>query len=190
MRFDIIMPTFRREHCIHDTINTIIAQTYTNWRLIIIDNYGSNYQFNDNRILYITRTENNGASWGRNIGLNYSENDFVCFFDDDDYMLPNYLEFVYAVFKENPNCKMVNIRIDANFNKPKLRFATPCCVLKREFATPTWTNAGQLHDQKYFKSIITKNNWEEGYDFISINKILACVGHSDKGGLRHTEGQL
>lgn len=98
----IIIPTFNRAHLIGETLDSIIAQTYTNWECIIVDD-GSNddtdklmdvYQERDIRFKYRHRSKNKpkGANSCRNIGLSESKGDYIIFFDSDDLMTPDHIE--------------------------------------------------------------------------------------------------
>ena len=59
--FSVILPTFNRAKMIHNAINSVINQTYTNWELIIVDDGSTdktedvvgNFKKLDNRIKYI-----------------------------------------------------------------------------------------------------------------------------------------
>lgn len=190
MNFDIIVPTFKREHCLHNTLSSIRSQSYSNWRVILVDNYGSNYQIDHPQIDVYVHNEKPSASYARNQGLRYVKGDLVVFFDDDDIMLPDYLERVSTTFKAHPRAKMVHVWIDANHKRDRLRWATPCGIIRRGYATPTWKNESYLQDQNYYKRLICQNRWQVGSDIIYLDRILACVGHSHKGGLRDAKGQL
>ena len=61
LKFSIIMPTYRRAHCLNATMATILAQTYSNW-LIVIDNAGdSQVAIADPRISTHVHTERSSA---------------------------------------------------------------------------------------------------------------------------------
>jgi len=122
--------------------------------------------------------------------LEFYEDYLDYFFDDDDFMGPGYLKKINEIFSKNPSCKMVTVSMDANVGRTSLRYATPCCAMKREYVAPTWRNQGQLQDQRYYRSIIRHNKWREGTDIIHIDKVLVFVGHSNKGGLRHPAGDF
>lgn len=191
MKFSIIMPTFRRDHCIQNTVNTIINQTYDNWELIIIDNDGSlQCEFDDNRIAVYVHKERISAAYARNVGIRYIDGDVVCFFDDDDFMRDIYLEEMHNAYAQNPKCKMAVCWIDANHENKRIRYATPCCATKRNCIKPVWRNIGQLQDQDYYKEIIRANKLQPDKEIIYIDKILAFVGHSNKGGLRDPKGKF
>ncbi len=88
----IITPVFNSEGFIHQTIESIQCQTYTNWELILIDDCSidnsisiiKKYSENDSRIRYFINETNSGAAISRNIGLNKSAGRFIAFIDSDD----------------------------------------------------------------------------------------------------------
>jgi glycosyltransferase involved in cell wall biosynthesis len=97
----IIIPTFNRAHLISETLNSVIAQTYTNWECIIVDDGStdntnellSNY-LNDDRFQFHIRPSDKpkGANSCRNLGFKLSKGQFVKWFDSDDLMRSDLLE--------------------------------------------------------------------------------------------------
>jgi glycosyltransferase involved in cell wall biosynthesis len=79
-------------------IDSVIAQTYFDWELIIVDDGSTdhtkelvnNYCKKENRIRYIYQ-ENAERSAARNKGIENAKGEYVCFLDSDDYYLPNHL---------------------------------------------------------------------------------------------------
>jgi glycosyltransferase involved in cell wall biosynthesis len=97
----IIIPTYNRAHLIAETLDSIIAQTYTNWECIIVDDGSTDnseavvkgYIDKDTRFQYHNRPNNKpkGANACRNYGFEISKGDFVNWFDSDDLMKPNFI---------------------------------------------------------------------------------------------------
>jgi glycosyltransferase involved in cell wall biosynthesis len=185
LKVSIIMPTYRRWHTLYRTVQTIRAQTYTNWELVIVDNEGTaDYGFDDARIGVHVHSERPSASYARNQGLLYATGDLVCFFDDDDDMFPEYLEKFVGAFEANPDAKMVRCGMMVSAQQMNLSYATPECCLRREFATPTWANHAS-HDQFYFKNIVAARGWSESQgDIITLNEPLCHANCDPRGGLR------
>jgi glycosyltransferase involved in cell wall biosynthesis len=184
-KVSIIMPTYRRSHTLFRTVQSICAQTYSNWELIIVDNEGkAEYRFHDPRITVRVHPEWTSASYARNKGVTYARGDFVCFFDDDDYMFPNYLETFVNAFEENPGAKLVRCGMIVTAGKINFSYATPECCLRREFATPSWPNSG-AHDQLYFKTIVASHGWSDASgEIITLNEPLCRANCDPRGGLR------
>lgn len=108
----IIIPVYNRAHLIGETLDSIIAQTYTNWECMVVDDGSndetikvvSNYAENDKRIKLFERpkTKQKGANACRNIGLNNAQGDYVVFFDSDDLMTVDHLQVkISAIMSQN-----------------------------------------------------------------------------------------
>jgi glycosyltransferase involved in cell wall biosynthesis len=89
-------------------INSVIAQDYSDWELIIVDDGSTdktkalvdNYCIKDNRIRYIYQ-ENAERSAARNNGIGSAKGEFICFLDSDDYYLPKRLQSLFEFVKES-----------------------------------------------------------------------------------------
>ncbi len=95
--FTVIIPTYNRAHLIKRPIESVIAQTFPSWELIIVDDGSTDNSeqavksFSDNRIRYIFQ-KNQERSAARNTGIQNAQGQYICFLDSDDYYLPNHLE--------------------------------------------------------------------------------------------------
>lgn len=100
--FSIIIPTYNRAHLISKAIESVIAQSFVDWELIIVDDGSiddtkeliASYQKNDTRIRYIYQ-KNAERSAARNNGINHSRGDYICFLDSDDYYLKDRLSSLH-----------------------------------------------------------------------------------------------
>ena len=95
----IIMPSFNTALFISDTIKSVLAQSYTNWELIIVDDCSTDNtdevvrQFlTDGRIHYLKNEQNSGAAISRNCALREAKGKWIAFLDSDDLWLPEKLE--------------------------------------------------------------------------------------------------
>jgi len=100
----IIIPAYNAEKYITDTINSVIAQTYKNWEIIIVNDGSTDNTekvirqgFTDERIKYYYQ-KNAGVSFARNFGMTKSEGEFIAFLDADDGWEPTNLEKKVSVF--------------------------------------------------------------------------------------------
>jgi SAM-dependent methyltransferase len=185
-KFSIIMPTYRRPHTVRRTVDSILAQSFDNWELIIIDNAGDgDLRFSDPRIQVYRHVEQASASYARNQGLAYARGELLCFFDDDDDMFPHYLARFAAAFQEQPQAKIVRGGMIVSDGRVNYSYATPECCLRREHATPSWRNRGPAQDQRYFRRIIRTHGWTESAGDIVIIREALCRANADpEGGLR------
>ena len=139
----------------------------------------------DPRISVHVHAERPSASYARNKGVGYARGELVCFFDDDDFMFPNYLETFVKAFEENPDVKMVRCGMIVTAGKTNFSYATPECCLRREFVTPSWSNSDPSHDQLYFKSIVATHGWSTTQgDILVLNEALCHANCDPRGGLR------
>jgi hypothetical protein len=181
LKVSIIMPTFKRSHTIMESIASILAQTYTNWELIVIDNEPKHtYTFENPKIRCYPHCDEQSASYARNQGVQYITGDLVCFFDDDDLMETNYLEELVKPFILNPNIKASRCLIKLVEGVVNDSYCTPTVLIRKDLATPSWTKWSG-HDQEYFGNIIGKLEPDQ---FVQLNKILVRAYTSLEGGIR------
>lgn len=93
----VIIPTFNREKTIEKSIRSVLAQTYSNFELIVVDDGSTDStkavidEITDHRIRYY-RQNNEGACSARNKGISLSKGDYIAFHDSDDIWRPEKLE--------------------------------------------------------------------------------------------------
>jgi glycosyltransferase involved in cell wall biosynthesis len=185
-KFSIVMPTFRRPHRLAATVATVLAQTYANWELIIIDNAGDcALRFDDPRISVHVHAEKASAAHARNQGVRYVRGDLVCFFDDDDDMFPTYLEQFAKAFTRHPHAQMACCGMVVHAGRVNYSFATPEVCLRRIHVTATWREDGPGQDQRYFRRIVHDHGWTKGSrDIVTVQAPLCRANRDPRGGLR------
>jgi teichuronic acid biosynthesis glycosyltransferase TuaG len=110
----IIMPAYNAAKYIGAAIESIFAQTYSNWELLIIDDgsfdqtatIGKYYQQQDARIRY-TYQVNARQARARNNGLKQAKGQYVAFLDADDLWLPDKLQLQVAALLHEPETDLV-----------------------------------------------------------------------------------
>lgn len=92
------MPTFDRGYIIKNAIQSVLAQTISNWELIIIDDASTDdtekivRQYKDSRIAYIRNSQNMGANYSRNCGCMLAKGQYLAFLDSDNVWRKDKLE--------------------------------------------------------------------------------------------------
>ncbi|MFN8339053.1 MAG: glycosyltransferase family 2 protein [Saprospiraceae bacterium] len=110
--FSIIIPTYNRAHTIRRPINSILAQTFTDWELIIVDDGSTDdtqeivESYKDPRIRYVWQ-ENQERSAARNHGISLAKGAWICFQDSDDEYLPEHLQVLYEGIQNNAEYKVI-----------------------------------------------------------------------------------
>jgi len=96
----VIMPAYNAAKTIQASINSLIAQTYEDWELIVIDDRSSDGTLEaikqiaklDSRIRYCANESNLGTGQTRNRGLTFSKGAWIAFLDSDDLWCEDKLE--------------------------------------------------------------------------------------------------
>lgn len=103
----IIMPSYNTGKFIAESIDCVLAQTYENWELIIVDDCSTDDTdaivtgYTDARIRYLKNEKNSGAAVSRNRALREAKGRWIAFLDSDDLWSPEKLEKQIAFMEEN-----------------------------------------------------------------------------------------
>ena len=100
----IIVPVYKAEQWLHRCVDSILAQTMTDFELLLIDDGSPDksgeicdeYASKDSRIKVIHQ-ENKGSVGARNAGLAIAQGKYLAFVDSDDYVRENMLSAMVAV---------------------------------------------------------------------------------------------
>ena len=102
----IIMPSYNTANYISDSIRSVLAQTYANWELIIVDDCSTDdsveiiKSFKDPRIRLLQNEKNSGAALSRNYALREAKGKWIAFLDSDDVWDAEKLEKQIRFMKE------------------------------------------------------------------------------------------
>lgn len=111
----IILPTFNRAPLIAQAIDSVLAQTFTNWELIVIDDGSSDETFDivnpylrqHQNIRYL-KHRNRKAALSRNAGIQASFGRYLTFLDSDDLYLPDHLESRFKLLNSMPETDLLS----------------------------------------------------------------------------------
>lgn len=103
----IIVPVYNAEKYLHRCVDSILAQTFTNFELILVDDGSPDssgaicdkYAKNDNRVKVIHK-ENGGVASARQCGIDNATGEYTIHADPDDWVEPNMLQELYNKAKE------------------------------------------------------------------------------------------
>ncbi len=88
----VIIPAFNAQGLIAETLDSILAQTYENLEIIVVDDGSTDktaqiVQGYGSRVRYYYQSNSGGCAVPRNTGIKHSTGDFICFIDADDLMV-------------------------------------------------------------------------------------------------------
>ncbi len=137
----IIVPIYNREKYIKRCIDSILAQSFTDFELILVDDGSTDssgkicdeYAQKDQRVK-VVHEQNNGVSAARNSGLRLAKGTYIMFCDSDDWVEKNWCECLYNGIKNtniklamcgyniyNENCASINQVINYNENEVEVK---------------------------------------------------------------------
>lgn len=103
----VIMPSYNTGRFIAESIESVLAQTYTNWELLIVDDASTDNtdevvapychpreggNLLSSKIHYFKNDRNRGAAYSRNLALREAKGEWIAFLDSDDLWLPEKIE--------------------------------------------------------------------------------------------------
>jgi len=115
-KISVIIPTYNRMTYVCTAIDSVLAQTYKDYEIIVVDDgskediKGLLSKYGD-KIRYIYQ-ENKGLSGARNTGIRNMKGEWAAFLDDDDIWYPSKLQIQMDYIKENPEIDMVSTKAD------------------------------------------------------------------------------
>jgi glycosyltransferase involved in cell wall biosynthesis len=195
----IMMPAYNAEAYIGPAIESVLAQSYTNWELVVVDDGSVDRTFEiaskygDSRIK-LFKQANQGEAAARNTALRIADGEYLAFLDADDLYLPHHLESMVGYLLPRPQVDGVysdGYYIDQNGKELQALssrrrgpfegdvfeevvyssdvFGPPACVMLR-------TNVIDKHGLKFDENIIIGPDW----DFFTQYADLAKFGYIDQ----------
>ncbi|MCY3779184.1 MAG: glycosyltransferase family A protein [Chloroflexi bacterium] len=111
----VVMPVFNGEKYLAEAIDSILAQTLTDFELLVVDDASQDssaqiirsYQERDSRIRFYQLEQNLGAGAARNRGIEAASGDYIVFMDCDDVSLPQRLEKQATFLESHPQISLL-----------------------------------------------------------------------------------
>lgn len=111
----IVLPVYNGEKYLRESIDSVLAQTYKNWELLIVDDCSTDssaaiakeYASKDRRIYYYRNEKNLRLPRNLNKGFRLAKGDYLTWTSDDNKFKPTALEKMYDALKNNQNAQFV-----------------------------------------------------------------------------------
>lgn len=196
----VIVPVYKVEDCLHPCIDSILAQTFTDYELILIDdgspdNCGAicdEYAAKDNRV-HVIHQENGGLSAARNAGIDVAKGKYLTFIDSDDAVQHTFLQVLVDLIQRSSADVSACQRSDFTKSLPVLKpsddkvvtYSGHDAVLEMYTERPfvrisAW---GKLYDAKLFNGIqypIGKIHEDQAVTPIVVSKAAHVVVSNQK----------
>ena len=112
-KISVCIPTYNRAHFLSGAIASVQAQTISDWELVVCDDGSTDGTpelmagYADSRIHYVRHTVNIGKSNNMRSGFEAATGEYFVKFDDDDLLLPDFLERTSRILDENAAVDLV-----------------------------------------------------------------------------------
>lgn len=134
----IIVPVYNAAQYLPKCIESILAQTYTHFELLLLDDGSkdnsleicNSYAKQDIRIKVFSHS-NMGVSATRNRGIEIAQGEYISFVDSDDWVKNNYLETLYATLRNDLGMGLVIAAFDRCSNNEIIPINVPSVLLKQ-----------------------------------------------------------
>jgi glycosyltransferase involved in cell wall biosynthesis len=106
---DCIIAVYNRPEMLQRAINSVLGQSYRQWKLIIVDDCSTDHTLavaqnaarHDARITVVKKTTHNGSvTYAKKLGVSKGTSEYICFLDSDDILNPTAFNDVIAVFND------------------------------------------------------------------------------------------
>lgn len=129
-RHSIVVPAYNTAGAIGRCIDSIIAQSYGDWELIVVDDGSTDataaiidtYAATDGRIRAL-HIANGGVSAARNVGIEHARGEYIMFVDSDDWIEPDYLRQVEMHRNDDADIYMMGITLDYTGNDETIYYS-------------------------------------------------------------------
>jgi glycosyltransferase involved in cell wall biosynthesis len=114
----VVIPFYNSERFLRETVESVFAQTYSQWELLLVDDGSADASTqiareyaakSDGKILYLEHPDhgNRGVASTRNLGAKHGRGEFLAFLDSDDVWLPGKLEHQVHLMSANVEAGLV-----------------------------------------------------------------------------------
>lgn len=176
----VILPTYNRAYILKRAIDSVLAQTYPNFELIVIDDGSTDNtmellsHYHDPRLVVLAPGKRGGAAAARNRGIEVAKGDYVAFQDSDDEWFLEKLDRQVTHIESYPDasvsvCGSLCVPVEVNAvgyrGADILRRVGAFMTLMRygnQFSTPAWLIRRSKLDQvgPFDESFLTWEDWE------------------------------
>ena len=175
---DIILPNYNSADFIDRTIKSVLNQSYTKWRLILVDDFSNTETKNKikkyekfKKIKIYWLKKNKGAAYCRNFAIKNSNSNYIAFLDSDDIWGKNKLKEQIKFMKKNNYCftctnyktiglkqKVITPPKKISFNKfiKNTSIATSTMIVKRKISKGVRFIDTKICEDYFFKCQILK----------------------------------
>ncbi len=149
-RVTVLMSTYNRGTTLGPSIESILAQTYTDFEFIIINDGSTDktaeilkwYALRDPRVIVLTNRKNKGLIYSLNRGIDKARGEYIMRMDDDDYSAPFRMERQVQAMDEHPEIVVMGASV--------IPVKTPISKLEKKEGSPEVYDPNEIELNSYF----------------------------------------
>lgn len=117
-KVSVVIPVYNRERYLADAIDSVLAQTFADFELLIVDDGSTDrgveiaQAYRDPRVRIVGHEANRGVAAARNTGVTQARGTYLAFLDSDDVAYSDRLQRQVAFLYRHPDCAAVGAWID------------------------------------------------------------------------------
>lgn len=151
MYFSVLIPLYNKQNSIAATLQSVLAQTYTNYEIIVVDDGSTDESANVAEVVLreckengvecrgkVIRKPNGGVSSARNAGILAAKGEYIAFLDGDDLWHPEYLETLHQLIVDYPDAALYGIGCTSIYGDKIPENVTPSTL--RGEVEDVWSN--------------------------------------------------
>lgn len=129
MKFSVVIPLYNKEHYIEKTIRSVLAQSCTDYEVIVVDDGSKDDSLALARkfasdVVHIIPQENQGVSVARNTGILNARGEYICFLDADDEWRPDYLTTINDLTERYPRSDIFVTAYAVDMGNGRINYST------------------------------------------------------------------
>ena len=173
----VIIPVFNRFNLVEKSIYSVLKQNYTNYEIIVIDDFSTdgNFSYNHEKLNIYRLNQNGGPGVCRQFGLEKSKGDFILFLDSDDLLEPDFIklgiqkhiELNHSICFTYCHSGVLNSNLSWNNTFKEYSNIFPTLLNGRQ-----WPTSALLWNKNYLPNWNNFRSWED-YD-IEFRAALKC----------------
>jgi len=187
-KVSIVVPIYKAESFLEETIQTVLNQTYENWEMLLINDCSPDASFEvakkylGDRIKWFEQEVNSGAALTRNKGIKKATGKYICFLDADDLWDKDKLE-KQVTFMEEKGCEFSFTSYefaDSNGVPNGKKVIVPEKInYKQSLKNMTiWTSTVMFNMEKLTKEDIYMPNIRRGQDAATWWRVLKNIDYA------------
>lgn len=182
-KISVIVPVYNVEKYLRRCVDSILAQTFTDFELLLIDDGSKDrsgeicdeYATKDERVR-VFHKENGGVSSARNLGIKEAYGDYLWFVDSDDYVFTDSFDTIIKTIKteEADVYEFAFARNEKKHSLSKKSFSLHCNddIIRFYLSSPKFHLWNKIFSKSIIKDILFIEGIAIGEDFLFISSVL------------------